>query len=196
MRSASGLSPVRRSKWAARLKFQGFSGDGTKGSYRSEADAFNPAAGVESPRPAEAGGPTPDEVAFVMEGRMNEPCMAKKILPARKRAVSAGLTYSQIQFTNTNPATISSPGGWTESTKNGREETVSKRGAILKIEGMSCDHCVRTVRQALQDTEGIDVVDVEIGSARIVFHEPGADPDAAAHAVDETGFEVVEIRVD
>lgn len=73
---------------------------------------------------------------------------------------------------------------------------MSEGGATLTIEGMSCDHCIRTVRQALEDAEGIEVVDVTIGSARIAFNERHAGPEAAAVAVEETGFDVVGIAVD
>ena len=33
----------------------------------------------------------------------------------------------------------------------------------IDVDGMSCGHCVKTVRGALEAFKGIDIVDVEIG---------------------------------
>ena len=35
----------------------------------------------------------------------------------------------------------------------------------LKIDGMGCEHCVKSVREALEKIKGIKVLDVKIGSA-------------------------------
>ena len=37
----------------------------------------------------------------------------------------------------------------------------------LSIEGMSCGHCVRAVKDALEGVAGVERVEVEIGSARV-----------------------------
>lgn len=37
----------------------------------------------------------------------------------------------------------------------------------LKIDGMGCEHCVKSVREALEGIDGIKVLDVKIGSAEI-----------------------------
>ena len=37
----------------------------------------------------------------------------------------------------------------------------------LKIDGMGCEHCVKSVREALEEIKGIKVLDVKIGSAEI-----------------------------
>ena len=63
--------------------------------------------------------------------------------------------------------------------------------AKIPIEGMSCGHCVRTVRGALESVSGVEVVEVEIGSATIRFDSSETSTDAIVHAIDETGFEVV-----
>jgi copper chaperone len=41
----------------------------------------------------------------------------------------------------------------------------------LKIEGMTCHHCVHAVTNRLAKTPGVKVDDVQIGSARI-HHDP------------------------
>ena len=49
----------------------------------------------------------------------------------------------------------------------------------LKIEGMSCDGCVRSVREALERNEGVQPMKVEIGTV-VVEHD--------AETVDEAGL--------
>jgi copper chaperone CopZ len=62
----------------------------------------------------------------------------------------------------------------------------------LAIDGMSCGHCVRAVRDALASVESVQVADVAIGSATIQLPE-GETPDgpavaAAIAAVDDAGY--------
>lgn len=61
----------------------------------------------------------------------------------------------------------------------------------LKIGGMSCGHCVMSVRNALSSTEGMKVEDVRIGSAKVTFDETVVSPDAAAAAVRDAGYDVL-----
>ena len=37
----------------------------------------------------------------------------------------------------------------------------------LKINGMACEHCVKSVKEALGEIKGIKVLDVKIGSAEV-----------------------------
>ena len=37
----------------------------------------------------------------------------------------------------------------------------------LRVEGMSCGHCVKTVDSALRKVPGVSTVDVQIGSAKV-----------------------------
>lgn len=58
----------------------------------------------------------------------------------------------------------------------------------LKIEGMSCGHCVARVEKTLKKLEGVEVRRVEIGSAEIVY-EPGQTPFAQIReALDDAGY--------
>ena len=50
----------------------------------------------------------------------------------------------------------------------------------LTIEGMTCEHCVRAVRNRLQETPGVEVEAVDVGSAVIRL-----DPAATSIAVVE-----------
>jgi copper chaperone len=58
----------------------------------------------------------------------------------------------------------------------------------LTIEGMSCEHCVRAVRNRLAATPGVEVDDVQIGSA-IVRHDPTKAPIAdIENAIADEGY--------
>lgn len=61
----------------------------------------------------------------------------------------------------------------------------------LKIEGMSCHHCVMAVRKELTKLEGLDVIDVQVGRARIEFDETRVDIAKVRAAVEEAGYKVV-----
>lgn len=58
----------------------------------------------------------------------------------------------------------------------------------LKIEGMTCDHCQRAVKSALESVEGVRSADVDLGRgvARI---DGGASIDALIQAVEEEGYQ-------
>ena len=60
----------------------------------------------------------------------------------------------------------------------------------LQIEGMSCDHCVASVRSALAGVSGAVVESVEIGSAT-VDAGPEATRERLVEAVEQAGFDVV-----
>ncbi|MDR0451710.1 MAG: cation transporter [Treponema sp.] len=61
----------------------------------------------------------------------------------------------------------------------------------LKIDGMSCEHCVRHVTEALKGVAGVTSarVDLEKQSAE-VEHGDSVSPDALKAAVEEAGYEV------
>lgn len=58
----------------------------------------------------------------------------------------------------------------------------------LTIDGMSCSHCVRAVREALDGVDGVAVDDVQIGSATV--HAAPDRLDAVTAAVEEAGYHV------
>ncbi|MDR0583989.1 MAG: copper ion binding protein [Treponema sp.] len=62
----------------------------------------------------------------------------------------------------------------------------------LKIEGMSCDHCVRHVGNALKGLEGVRSAEVDLQKKTAqVEHAEGVSLDALKAAVSEAGYEVV-----
>lgn len=61
----------------------------------------------------------------------------------------------------------------------------------LDIDGMSCDHCVRAVRSALEGVDGAEVEQVAIGSATVRYDPARTSPDAITSAVGDEGYEAV-----
>jgi copper chaperone CopZ len=58
----------------------------------------------------------------------------------------------------------------------------------LQIDGMHCGSCVRRVTQALTATEGVEVKDVNIGSAQLSSSQEPAPVDAAIAALAKAGY--------
>lgn len=61
---------------------------------------------------------------------------------------------------------------------------------ILKIEGMSCQHCVMNVKKAVDGVRGVSSADVSIGSAKIVFDESKTGRDDITSAIQKAGYKV------
>ena len=63
----------------------------------------------------------------------------------------------------------------------------------LKIGGMSCQHCVKTVTHALTELEGVARAKVNLrkGEAVVRFNELRITPAHLRDAVTEAGFEVL-----
>lgn len=60
----------------------------------------------------------------------------------------------------------------------------------VKIEGMSCMHCVKHVENALSALEGVESFKVEVGSAVV---EGNVSDEALKSAIEEEGYDVVSI---
>jgi copper chaperone CopZ len=61
---------------------------------------------------------------------------------------------------------------------------------LLEIEGMSCQHCVRAVREAVAGVAGVARADVEVGRAQIEVNE-GTRREALTEAIAAAGYRVV-----
>lgn len=59
----------------------------------------------------------------------------------------------------------------------------------LYIEGMTCQHCVKRVSNALYSL-GVENADVEIGEAVISFDENKIDTGKIAKALEEAGYKL------
>ena len=60
----------------------------------------------------------------------------------------------------------------------------------LKIDGMGCEHCIKSVREALEGINGVKVIDVKIGSAEVE-----AENDSVLNEIrerlDDAGYDLV-----
>lgn len=68
--------------------------------------------------------------------------------------------------------------------------------ATYRVEGMSCEHCVRAVSTEVGRIEGVRTVEVDLdgGSVAVTSEGPLADADVRA-AVDEAGYTVLATTV-
>lgn len=58
----------------------------------------------------------------------------------------------------------------------------------LSIEGMSCGHCVSSVQKALQQVDGAQVEQVQIGSATVSYDPAKTSVDDLVEAVNDEGY--------
>jgi copper chaperone len=67
--------------------------------------------------------------------------------------------------------------------------------ATLKVTGMTCDHCVRAVTNALKGSAGVREaqVDLKAGRAVVDFDEKTTTPGALANAVMDEGYSAEEL---
>ncbi len=61
----------------------------------------------------------------------------------------------------------------------------------VRIDGMTCQHCIRAVFTALTAVEGVQHADVQLGRVTIE-HDGRATLDAVRRAVDVAGYHVVD----
>jgi len=62
----------------------------------------------------------------------------------------------------------------------------------IKIQGMSCNHCVMAVTKALQGIEGIRDVSVDLEAGEAMFEETTpVDPGVIKKKISAAGFDVV-----
>ncbi len=63
----------------------------------------------------------------------------------------------------------------------------------LKVQGMTCQHCVNTVRRALSSIEGVVSVNVDLPTGRVeVELEKDVPQEKLTAAIEEWGYKVVE----
>lgn len=66
----------------------------------------------------------------------------------------------------------------------------------LIIEGMSCGHCVKHVKEALEEIETVQNVDVNLENKTATFDSNiSIDEDKIKFAIEDAGYEVVKIEV-
>jgi copper chaperone len=59
------------------------------------------------------------------------------------------------------------------------------------VAGMTCEHCVASVSEEVADVAGVEHVDVDLASGRLVVSGEAVSDEAVRAAVAEAGYEVV-----
>ncbi len=62
--------------------------------------------------------------------------------------------------------------------------------ASVKIKGMSCQHCVKSTREALEKLDGVSNVQVDLENGEATF-DGDIDMDKVSEAILKIGFETV-----
>ena len=60
--------------------------------------------------------------------------------------------------------------------------------ATIGIEGMSCGHCVASVKSALGRLDGVEVQEVKVGSATVAYDPQAVTPDRITQAIADEGY--------
>jgi copper chaperone len=61
---------------------------------------------------------------------------------------------------------------------------------IYSIHGMTCAHCVTSVREEVSEVPGVESVEVDLPSGRMVVRGEDVAEEAVRAAVEEAGYEV------
>jgi copper ion binding protein len=71
-----------------------------------------------------------------------------------------------------------------------KEETIMV--SVLKVKGMSCQHCVMSVTKALSKLEGVQNVKVDLQKGEVQYdNTKGIAPDKIVTTVEDAGYQVV-----
>ncbi len=66
----------------------------------------------------------------------------------------------------------------------------------LKVEGMSCQHCVMAVSNALFAIDGVENVQIQLDAKAVFVQGENLSEKAIRDAIDEAGYDVVEVEVE
>jgi len=60
---------------------------------------------------------------------------------------------------------------------------------VIEVEGMGCEGCVASVRDALMKVEGVRAAEVDLGAGRARVEHEGAATAALVGAVERAGYD-------
>ncbi|GHU66325.1 copper chaperone CopZ [Clostridia bacterium] len=66
--------------------------------------------------------------------------------------------------------------------------------SIIKVEGMSCEHCVKAVTNALNALDGVESVSVDLtaGTATVVYNPDKSPLGKIKAEIEDQGYDVVD----
>lgn len=62
--------------------------------------------------------------------------------------------------------------------------------AIIRIDGMSCQHCVMRVKKALEGLSGVTALNVSVGQAEVTFEESKIRQKNIEDAIVKAGYKI------
>ncbi len=62
---------------------------------------------------------------------------------------------------------------------------------IFTVEGMSCQHCVKAVKNALSEVEGVKSVEVDLAEKKVEIEGDNLQDELLKAAIEDAGYEVV-----
>jgi copper chaperone len=65
---------------------------------------------------------------------------------------------------------------------------------ILLVEGMSCGHCEKAVKNALGELDGVKNVSVDLGNKKVEVEGNNLVDSKIKEAIEDAGYDVVEIN--
>lgn len=60
----------------------------------------------------------------------------------------------------------------------------------IKVEGMSCQHCVMRVKKAIDALKGVQSSDVQIGTVKVTFNDQEVLKSEIEKAIASSGYKV------
>jgi copper chaperone len=63
--------------------------------------------------------------------------------------------------------------------------------STFTVAGMTCEHCVASVSEEVSEVEGVEAVEVDLESGRLLVSGAGVEEAAVRAAVEVAGYEVV-----
>ena len=69
---------------------------------------------------------------------------------------------------------------------------MTKKTAVLKVEGMSCRHCVNSINKAIGELKGVDKVwvDLEKKTVSVDYNQDQVGLDRIREVIEDQGYEV------
>lgn len=61
---------------------------------------------------------------------------------------------------------------------------------VIKIEGMGCNHCIVSVKEALGKIEGLEIIEVKLGEATVEIKEEKIMNEVKEN-LEDAGYEVM-----
>ena len=74
------------------------------------------------------------------------------------------------------------------------EGILSMKKQEITIDGMSCGHCVMSVKKELSKVAGLVIEDVQIGKAHVDVDETKVNRQILTDAIDQAGYRLVSVQ--